>query len=617
MSSQQDASLEDPYIYPAITEPDTIRLIRLEPSPNIESELRCSLIHENIHHFQDDTDKQYTALSYVWGDASDRRQISIDGKSLSITASLHCALRHIRDPDHSSTVWADGVCINQASSLDRNSQVSMMGSIYQTAHRTLVFLGTSTSASDEIMAEIRIKTPGIAPSEFYEKVEAHILSRPWFSRVWTLQELVLSKNPLLQMGTARIDWETFSRLTTINYLRRIFDLGMIRSSFKIYKNASRGITTSTAFLHNMLSLRRGSGVSDPRDMIFGHLGLCPLAHKAAIQSKIPVDYGKSVTKLYEDVARQIILDENGLSLLADVEWVPLEERRTGIPSWVPDWTVYYKDSSSYGAKTGDSRPVFTEEQMFEHAHVLTVRGTHHGTIELLLPDPSNSTARDDLSDLYWEMTELDILSWVAKPESQHTANAIFTSFCATCEKLQISIWEDQRHIQYPSIPPITPESRQYDTQLLSLQIPYQARVLVSRLYARSQGIPEETKALLPTDLATLLLNMFMNLRGTCHTKYDSSSITAVLSTGRVTVVPQLARRGDILCVMDGHERECIVRPCESQNPTLVKQKEDGVAENVLWVALAPMSEFQGEAGWELVFGREDEFRDRETVFHIH
>ncbi|KAH6702864.1 heterokaryon incompatibility, partial [Leptodontidium sp. MPI-SDFR-AT-0119] len=139
----------------------------------------------------------YTALSYVWGDASDRRHISIDGKSLSITASLHCALRHIRDPNHPSTIWADGVCINQASSLDRNSQVSMMGSIYKTAHRTLIFLGTSTPASDEVMAKIRIKTPGIARPEFYEMVETHILSQPWFTRVWTLQELVLSKNPLL------------------------------------------------------------------------------------------------------------------------------------------------------------------------------------------------------------------------------------------------------------------------------------------------------------------------------------------------------------------------------------------------------------------------------------
>lgn len=358
-------------------------------------------------------------------------------------------------------------------------------------------------------------------------------------------------------------------------------------------------------------------MSDPRDMIFGHLGLCTPTHKSAIQSRIPVDYGKSVTELYEAVARQIILDGTDISLLADVESVPIEERRTGLPSWVPDWTVYYQDSSSYRPTTGDSRPAFMEEQMFEHAHVLTIRGTHHGAIELLLPDPSNSTERDDFSGLYLEMSELDVLSWAAKPESQHTAHAIFTSFHETCEKLNIPIWEDQRRVHYPEVPPITSQSRQCNSKFLGLQQRYNARLRVSRLYARSQGIPEDKKALLPTDLATLLLNMFMNLRGTNNTKYDSSSITAVLNTGRITVVPQLARKGDILCVMDGRERECIVRPCKSQNPILVKQKEDGVAENVLWVALAPVSKFQGHAGWELVFGREARLGDRETDFHIH
>lgn len=238
MPLQQDTSLEDPYIYSDITEPDTIRLIRLEPSPNLESELRCSLIQENIHHCQDDTDKHYTALSYVWGDASDRRHITIDGKSLSITASLHCALRHIRDPNHPSTIWADGVCINQASSLDRNSQVSMMGSIYKTAHRTLIFLGTSTPASDEIMAKICTKTFGLITLEFCEMVETHILSQPWFTRVWTLQELVLSKNPLLQKGTARISWKEFSRLNTVGHVQQIFDLSTIKNRYGMHEKAN-------------------------------------------------------------------------------------------------------------------------------------------------------------------------------------------------------------------------------------------------------------------------------------------------------------------------------------------------------------------------------------------
>lgn len=55
----------------------------------------------------------YTALSYVWGDATDIRQINVDGKALDITASLEEALRYIRDSKQPRRIWADGVCVNQ------------------------------------------------------------------------------------------------------------------------------------------------------------------------------------------------------------------------------------------------------------------------------------------------------------------------------------------------------------------------------------------------------------------------------------------------------------------------------------------------------------------------
>ena len=64
------------------------------------------------------------------GNETDKREISIDGKKLEITASLDCALRHIRDR-HSRMIriWADGICINQSGVDDRNPQVAQMGSV--------------------------------------------------------------------------------------------------------------------------------------------------------------------------------------------------------------------------------------------------------------------------------------------------------------------------------------------------------------------------------------------------------------------------------------------------------------------------------------------------------
>lgn len=41
-----------------------------------------------------------------------------------------------------------------------------------------------------------------------EILTTHILSRPWFNRVWVFQELVLSRIPIVQIGRKRVGWDT-------------------------------------------------------------------------------------------------------------------------------------------------------------------------------------------------------------------------------------------------------------------------------------------------------------------------------------------------------------------------------------------------------------------------
>ncbi|KAI6364618.1 hypothetical protein MCOR25_005623 [Pyricularia grisea] len=121
----------------------------------------------------------YEAISYVWGDTHDRRNITIQGKTLSVTASLHAALtafRHLPlpdsaygsdgDDDASSSrpeigsaksvvqqrrrpvrrLWADAVCINQEDLDERTSQVELMGRIFAGAHRVLAWMGWEKGA---------------------------------------------------------------------------------------------------------------------------------------------------------------------------------------------------------------------------------------------------------------------------------------------------------------------------------------------------------------------------------------------------------------------------------------------------------------------------------------
>lgn len=89
-----------------------------------------------------------------------------------------------------------------------------------------------------------------------------------------------------------------------------------------------------ASLFELLCSRRGCGVSDPRDMIFAHLGLA----KAQTRNTFLVDYDRTVVQLYEDIAR-LYIERTGVQVvLFFVEKVQPEERRACLPSWVPDWS---------------------------------------------------------------------------------------------------------------------------------------------------------------------------------------------------------------------------------------------------------------------------------------
>jgi len=52
---------------------------------------------------------QYDALSYVWGDASEVCHISLDGKTIPVTANLYGALCQVR---HTTTTYGSMHCVS-------------------------------------------------------------------------------------------------------------------------------------------------------------------------------------------------------------------------------------------------------------------------------------------------------------------------------------------------------------------------------------------------------------------------------------------------------------------------------------------------------------------------
>ena len=198
------------------------------------TEIRCSLDTIPL-----DEAPPYEALSYVWGDPNRTREITLDGKSFQVTTNLASALRHRRDRQKPRTLWVDAVCIDQQNAEERSSQILLMRDVFQRASKVVVWLGESTVASKAAVALIRKVDFG--DGSFWEQKENQgpvafsqdalgglqmllnrrsslvglrgiindIASRPWWTRVWVIQEAAVARSIVVRCGSEEMPWWLF------------------------------------------------------------------------------------------------------------------------------------------------------------------------------------------------------------------------------------------------------------------------------------------------------------------------------------------------------------------------------------------------------------------------
>ena len=172
---------------PISSEPESIRLLSLAPSPDPSAPIHCRLIHYSLLN-DNGGDHLYEALSYTWGDPTQRDIIFVEGKRLNITTSLYTALQRLRNAHFERVIWADAVCINQDDLKERGSQIKYMAKIYAKASQVVVWLGEeaddSTIAFQHISLAADSTAPGLAGAEVNRQAVLALLGRPWFRRIW-------------------------------------------------------------------------------------------------------------------------------------------------------------------------------------------------------------------------------------------------------------------------------------------------------------------------------------------------------------------------------------------------------------------------------------------------
>ncbi|KAI6481699.1 hypothetical protein MCOR13_010733 [Pyricularia oryzae] len=269
----------------------------------------------------------YDALSYTWGESEiSRESIILDGTLLHVRANLYVALQAIRNSTGPVVLWIDAISINQSDLDERARQVRLMRDVFAKARRVLAWVGPLQDERDihamELMTRI-ILEPATSTGEAARDVKSldhlhekslsslyHFLSRPYWGRMWIVQELAVAQKCWVLCGSTRRPFSDYISLPArLLPLMRLEDL---ETSGSVEASDLAGTLTFT-------------------QMIDALLGLCGEASRAAI---VP-DYGETMTlvKLHRRVVEHCLDVEGNLTVLAGPRHFAAQD--DGLPSWCP------------------------------------------------------------------------------------------------------------------------------------------------------------------------------------------------------------------------------------------------------------------------------------------
>lgn len=309
----------------------------------------------------------YISISYTWGDTAPVRQIHIGSHSVGISRSVAAVLDSLFDDGDMMHLWIDAICINQSDMEEKAGQVRLMRDIYAHAYAVVVSLGEPTVQTDSGMdliypleQELRHLEQGLPANESFWRDNpatgpgwtglGEVLRRPWFGRIWVIQEAAVGPAPLILCGQRAVDWDTLFYVVAV--LGRHGLIEVVRG------DANRSLDEPPPLeplgLNNLVVMHEARcvqqngeqepfqealmgmyhfGATDERDKVFALLGL---AERTDDPELMP-DYNSSVADIYKRTAHHLLLRDPDIHILHKAG-IGFHRQLRNLPSWVPDWT---------------------------------------------------------------------------------------------------------------------------------------------------------------------------------------------------------------------------------------------------------------------------------------
>ncbi|CZR36157.1 uncharacterized protein FPRO_03583 [Fusarium proliferatum ET1] len=417
------ASTREQYTYRPLSnssDSSEIRLIKLHPGSG-DDPLRADILHASLDL---DIVGRYEAVSYAWEDGHATNKLETARGIILITPSLFHALYRFRLKDEPRILWADAVCINQSDNEEKATQVALMSDIYASAASTLVYLGREADGS-EVVGELLIRFARASSSLYrlYGRHEMEVLrhvgsislpmrmvfeecglpgpedpawkalaklwARPWFRRVWVIQEFVLSPDIHMFCGEWEVSWSVFYIATTDAYMTSSFsvvpdipnafsdaathmgteamhmmceyrrsalletlpgsDAGSMRmltinldtmvfeeqEEFNLARNMDLKLRLRVDVpLLDLLALCDRSKATRARDHLFAVLGLS----NATDDEILRADYSSTFDEIVRRFGKAFVRKGQCMDLIYQAR---LNIQSSRFPSWIPDWTTKF------------------------------------------------------------------------------------------------------------------------------------------------------------------------------------------------------------------------------------------------------------------------------------
>ncbi|KAI0531713.1 heterokaryon incompatibility protein-domain-containing protein, partial [Xylaria digitata] len=585
------------------------RLARIKPAPHSEHD--DDPIEVTLEHASLNSPPAFTALSYTWGDEEDEDTILVNAIPTTARRNLHNALLQLRKRVLDGWIWIDAICIDQKDDTERSWQVNEMRSIFSLADLVYCWLGPAADGSDAAFhmlkrvaqevedsglttdginllrgglgsaAVMRFSTPEDEEAllslcnrlmdyeELLPKGRSHsqgalvlenLLHRPFFSRVWIIQEFSLAKQCQFLCGQNSLDAYVFDIATKAITLAASYnqDLSLRIPSWAdnfffpfnwTYMN-SKPLRVRQAItfgerpdLCDIISVysrcpgRPLHAASDPRDIIFGVLGCAADAESLGLQA----DYSKPVNQVFAETTKALIRQRRRYQLgyCTFLKYMP------GLPSWVPDW----KRLGEFGVG-------------FYPINQTTSFAADHGLL-----DPPNDADRG-----VWEILRtcgwyVDVVTAVMKPAKWEVSDPYSPPFLSPDNQTRwLSEIVEFFHSDALGKPD---EVTVWRTVVLDQQRRGERTTsiwqdLAPRVF---RGAPLDVEELTPDQLEFIKRfhpNGFDKFCLSMMEEYCRFRTLFKTSTGKIGLGPEVMLAGDIVTVLHGNRSPIILRPESDQ-----------------------------------------------------